>query len=204
MSLWDTLCCSTRKRNRCCHCTSSALHTTSYKSTYKNRIFFWFTSDMFLKRPILFKYRLLCPFLQISLVVVAKAVPRKDFLLHLRSPAKSTFNCLTLDTPLWRGNMSTSLKNSKEHKKGTVSNQPRLPCITPTVLLGSWGRQPLEDMTSLANAFEMHAYWQGYAEEPAVKDFVARNTRTTASCKAQGTGTGSSAKSTVEILQKLS
>jgi hypothetical protein len=42
-------------------------------------------------------------------------------------------------------------------------------------------------MTSFGTDFEMHAYWQGYAEEPAVKDLLARNTHTIASSKAQGT-----------------
>jgi hypothetical protein len=86
-------------------------------------------------------------------------------------------------------------------------------------------------MMSLRTKIEMHAYWQGYAEEcprpvnvvthligdgdldaghhkvkaPAAKEFVARKTHTIPSGKAQGpTGTGSSAKSAVEILQKLS
>jgi hypothetical protein len=59
-------------------------------------------------------------------------------------------------------------------------------------------------MTSLGTDFETHAYWQGYAEELAVKDLVMRNTHTIASGKAQGTRTGSSAKRVLEILQKLS
>jgi hypothetical protein len=29
-------------------------------------------------------------------------------------------------------------------------------------------------MTSLETDFEMHAIWQGYIEDPAAKDFVAR------------------------------
>jgi hypothetical protein len=31
---------------------------------------------------------------------LAKAVPRNDYFTHLRSPTKSTFKCLILDTPL--------------------------------------------------------------------------------------------------------
>jgi hypothetical protein len=42
-------------------------------------------------------------------------------------------------------------------------------------------------MMSLGDDFEMPTYWQGYAEEPAAKDFVARNTCTIASGDAQGT-----------------
>jgi hypothetical protein len=41
-------------------------------------------------------------------------------------------------------------------------------------------------MTSLGIDFEMHAIWQGYVEDPAAKDFVARKARTIALSKAQG------------------
>ncbi len=104
-------------------------------------------------------------------------------------------------------------KCQDDRKKGTLSNQPRLTRIAPTALLGSWGQQLIEDMMSLGTDFEMHAYWQGYAEEhprpvnvvthlfgdgdldachckvkpSAVKEFVARKTCTIASGKAQGT-----------------
>ncbi len=42
-------------------------------------------------------------------------------------------------------------------------------------------------MTSLGTDFEMHALWQGYVEDPAAKDFVARKARTIALSKVQGT-----------------
>jgi hypothetical protein len=42
-------------------------------------------------------------------------------------------------------------------------------------------------MTSLRTGFETHANWQGYVEEPAVKDFVARKAHTIPLSKAQGT-----------------
>jgi hypothetical protein len=42
-------------------------------------------------------------------------------------------------------------------------------------------------MTSLGTDFEMHAIWQGYVEDPAAKDFVAKKARTIALSKAQGT-----------------
>ncbi len=86
--------------------------------------------------------------------------------------------------------MSTNLNNPEDQadrKKGTLSNQPRLILVTPTVLLGSWVRQPIEDMTSLGTDFEMHAYWQGYTEEPTANDVVARKAHTIASGKTQGT-----------------
>jgi hypothetical protein len=42
-------------------------------------------------------------------------------------------------------------------------------------------------MMSLGTNFEMHAIWQGYVEDPAAKDFVARKARTIALSEAQGT-----------------
>jgi hypothetical protein len=108
--------------------------------------------------------------------------------------------------------MSTNLKNPKEIdgcKKGTLSNQPQLMCVTPTALLGSWGRQPIEEMMSLGTDFEMHGYAEEYlipvkivthlfgdgdldtghcmVKPPSEKESVARKTRSIASGKAQGT-----------------
>jgi hypothetical protein len=40
---------------------------------------------------------------------------------------------------------------------------------------------------SLGTDFETHAIWQGYVENPAAKDFVARKAHTIALSKAQGT-----------------
>jgi hypothetical protein len=42
-------------------------------------------------------------------------------------------------------------------------------------------------MMSLGTEFETHAIWQGYIEDPAAKDFVARKARTIALSKARGT-----------------
>ncbi len=65
-----------------------------------------------------------------------------------------------------------------------MSDQPQLLRVTSMALLCHWGRQSLEDMTSLGTDFETHAMWQGYIEEPAAKDFVARNAPTIAVSKA--------------------
>jgi hypothetical protein len=84
--------------------------------------------------------------------------------------------------------MSTNLNNPKDQadrEKGMLSSHPRLMCVTPTVLLGSWVQHSLEDMTSLGTDFETHANLQGYAEESTAKDIVARNTLTIESGKAQ-------------------
>jgi hypothetical protein len=60
-------------------------------------------------------------------------------------------------------------------------------------------------MTSLGTDVETHANWQEYTEEPAAKEFVGRITALSNQPKREEpTGTGSSAKSSVEILQKLS
>ena len=55
-----------------------------------------------------------------------------------------------------------------------LRDQPRLTCVTPTALVDSWVLQPIEDKMFLGIDFETHAKWQGSVEEPAAKDFVAR------------------------------
>jgi hypothetical protein len=88
--------------------------------------------------------------------------------------------------------MSMILKNPEDQadrKKGTISNQPPLTHVTPIMLLGSWGQQLLEDVTSLWTDFETHAYcyWQGYADGLAAKDFLATKAHTITLSKVQGT-----------------
>jgi hypothetical protein len=86
--------------------------------------------------------------------------------------------------------MSTTLKNPKDqddHKKRTLSNQPRLTHVTPIALLDSWVLQPIEDMTSLGTDFEMHAKWQGFDKVPTAKDFLAKKVCTIALIEGQGT-----------------
>ncbi len=68
-----------------------------------------------------------------------------------------------------------------------LSDQPRLSRVTSMALLSHWGQQSLNEMTSFGTDFEMHAIWQGYIEDPAAKDFVARKARTIALSKARGT-----------------
>jgi hypothetical protein len=78
-------------------------------------------------------------------------------------------------------------ENPEERKKGMLTDQPRLLCVTSKVLLSHWGRQSLKDMMSFGTDFETHAIWQGYVEDPAAKDFVARKAHTIAFSKARGT-----------------
>ncbi len=56
---------------------------TSFRRTYKNQNLFWFTSNAFLKRPVLLKYWLLRPFS--TRKPHAKAVPSKDYFTHMRT-----------------------------------------------------------------------------------------------------------------------
>jgi hypothetical protein len=65
-------------------------------------------------------------------------------------------------------------ENPEEHEKRMLSDWPRLSLVTLTALLFHWGRQALKDTMSLGTDFEMHAIWQGYVEDPAANDFVAR------------------------------
>ena len=41
-------------------------------------------------------------------------------------------------------------------------------------------------MTSFVTDFETHAIWQGYVEDPAAMDFVAKKARTIALSEARG------------------
>jgi hypothetical protein len=60
-------------------------------------------------------------------------------------------------------------------------------------------------MTSLGTDFEMHAYWQGYAEKPAAKELAMRKAHTIASGEAYGTHwNGINCKERLGIVQKLS
>jgi hypothetical protein len=85
--------------------------------------------------------------------------------------------------------MSTHLRNHKEQddrKKGTLSNWPQLMRITLTALLGSWVLQQIKDLMSLGTNLMTHAFWQGYAEEPAGKGFVTRKAHAITSGEVQG------------------
>ncbi len=78
-------------------------------------------------------------------------------------------------------------ENPEDCKKGMLSSWPRLSRVPSTALLSRWGWQLLEDMMSLGTDFETHVIWQGYIEDPAAKDFVARMACTIALSEAWGT-----------------
>ncbi len=138
---------------------NSALRATSYRHTYKNQNLFWFTSNAFLKRPVLLNWRLLRPFFKEE--ATCKSITKKGLLY--------------------------APENHEECKSGMLSDQPRLLCVTSMALLCHRGQQLLKDMTSLGTDFEMHAILQGYVEDPTAKDFIARKARTIALSKGQGT-----------------
>jgi hypothetical protein len=73
--------------------------------------FFWFTSNAFLKRPILLKY----------------------WLLHLFFYEEATCKSSTKKRLLY------APENPEECKKGTLSDQPRLLHVISTALLSRWG-----------------------------------------------------------------
>ncbi len=166
-----------------------ALRMTSYRRTYKNQNLFWFTSDAFLKRPILSFRDSYAEFLPGGLQ--AKVVPKKPT-YHVtwgvpqRVPSSVSASRLCSDASSWE----KRLRNPEDQdncKKRTLSNQPWLTRVTPTALLGSWVPQPIEGMMSLETDFKTHAKWQGSVEEPAVKDFIVRKVRTIELNEVQGT-----------------
>ncbi len=190
LSLRDNLRCSTHVNIRWRHRKLYALRATSYRCTYESQIFFfWFTSDVFLKRPILSFWDSYVEFLRGDLQ--AKVVPETDYLSRfLRSPAKSISSVsasrLCSDSLSWK-RASWTQKNKLTTRKGTLSKQLQLTRVTPTVLLASWVLQPIKGVTSLGTDFEKRAIWQGSIEEPAAKDFVARMVCTIKWDKVQGT-----------------
>jgi hypothetical protein len=119
--------------------------------------FFWFTSNAVVKRTVLLKYWLLHPFFYEE--ATSKSSTKKGLLYAIENP--------------------------EECKKGMLSDQPQLSCVTSTVLLCCWGQQLLKDMMSLGTDFETHAIMQEYVEDLAAKDFVARKAHTIALSKAQ-------------------
>jgi hypothetical protein len=94
-----------------------------------------------------------------------------------------------------KGLLYTLKESHKEYLQVSLQGYPALTCChehepqepqRSTELLGHWGQQLLKDMMSLGTDFEMHAIWQGYVEEPAAMDFVARKARTITLREAQG------------------
>ncbi len=140
------------------------------------RIFFWFTSDVFLKSSVSSYQDSYVKFLLVCLQ--AKVVPERTTYcvtwgVVRRVPSSISASRLYSDALSWAKRLRNP-EDQDDREKGMLSNQPWLTRVTPTALLGSWVLQPIEDMTSLRTDFETHAKWQGSIEEPATKDFVAR------------------------------
>ncbi len=106
-------------------------------------------------------------------------VSQETCLVKLKAPMSVFYEEATSKSSTKKGILYAH--DPEECKKGMLSDQPQLSCITSTALLCHWGQQSLEDMTSLGTDFETHhAIWQGYIEDPAAKDFVARKACTIA------------------------
>jgi hypothetical protein len=123
---------------------------------------------------------------RIFLLVHKYRVSLETCLVKVLAPTSLFYKEVTCESSTVKG-LLYAPENPEEHKKGTLSNRPRLSRISSTALLSRWGQQLLKDMMSLRTDFETHALWQGYVEDPAAKDFVARKARTIALSKAQGT-----------------
>ncbi len=164
LSLWDALRRSTRESIWWHHRKSYALQANSFRRTYKNQKCFLVHKWQVCQETHLVILRLLS---KISTRrSTSKSGTGKDYLLHLRRSATSTFKHLVKDSPLWRGVMSTTLRNPKDQdgcKKEMLSDRPQLSHITPTAFLGSWVIQLIKDMLmlSLGTDFETHANGQG-------------------------------------------
>ncbi len=87
------------------------------------RILFWFTSSGFLKRPALLKYWLLRPFFLWGSHMQEQYHKRTT----LRSKSSTIKGLLYAPDP-------------EKHKKGMLSDQPRLSRVTSMALLCCWGR----------------------------------------------------------------
>ncbi len=167
-----------------------ALRATSYRCTYKSQNLFWFTSDAFLKRHILSFWDSYMKILSGDLR--AKVVPERTTycitwgVIPRRVPSSVSTSRLRSDSLSWEKSPRNP-EEQEDHKKGTLSNQPQLTHVTPTALLGCWVLQPIKGMTSLGIDFKKRAKWQVSVEEPAAKDFIAKEIHTIKLTKVQGT-----------------
>ncbi len=107
---------------------------------------FWFTSDAFLMRHVSSFWDSYMKFLQGDLwakVVRERTTYCVTWGVPKRIPSSVSTSRLRSDSSSWE----KSLRNHEEQedrKKGMLSNQPQLTCITPTALLGSWVLQPMK------------------------------------------------------------
>ncbi len=167
--------CSTHLSIRWCHRKILCPTRDFLQMHLQETVFFWFTSDTFLKRPVLSYQNSYVKFLWGGLQ--AKVVLERTTYCACgdlqRVPSSVSVSRLRPDTLSW----AKPLRNPTDQddcKKGTLKDQPRLTRITPTVLLGSRVLQPIKDMMSLGTDFETHAKWPGSIEELAAKDFCCK------------------------------
>ncbi len=116
-----------------------ALCATSYRRTYKSQNFFWFMSDTFCKRHVLLFWDSYVKFLKGDLQ--AKVVPKRTTYcvtwgVSQGVPSSVSTSRLRSDSSSWERASGTQ-KNKMTTRKGTLSDQSRLTCVTPTALLCS-------------------------------------------------------------------
>ncbi len=116
-----------------------ALPATSHRRTYKSQNCFWFASDPFLERHVLPFWDSYVKSLPGGLQ--AKVVPKMTTYcitwgVPQRVPSSVSASRLWSDLSSWAKRLRNP-EDQDDRKKGTLSNQPRLKRITPTLLLGS-------------------------------------------------------------------
>jgi hypothetical protein len=162
------------------HCKFYALRTTSYRRTYKSqKFFFWFTSDVFRKRPVL-SYR--DSYVNFYRETYERRWYRKWTTYRISGGVSQEYlKRLYKQTPLWLVVRSRSLRIPEEQddrkKRDVEQSAPTHARHThcTTMQLGTTADQ---SKTFLGTDFEKHAKWQGSVEEPAAKDLVLRKVRT--------------------------
>ncbi len=171
------------------------------------RFYFWFTSDAFLKRPISSFWDSYVKFLQGGLqvkVVLERTTYYVIWGVPQIVPSSVSSSRLSPDASSW----AKSLRNPEDqddHKKGTLSNQPRLRHVTPTVLLGSWVLKPIKNMMALGLTSRHMPNGKGTLRNPLQRILLQGRSALSnwTKCK-EPTGTQTSAKSAWGIVQKLS
>ncbi len=109
---------------------------------------------------------------------------------YLRSPAKSTSSVsisrLRSDSSSWEKSLWNPEEQDDRNKRGVEQSAPTHACHTHCT--------PMQLGTTADQRYDVHrdwlwehAKWQGYVEEPAAKDFVARKVCTIKWNKVQGT-----------------
>ncbi len=99
-----------------------ATYEDNFSHVLNQEFFFWFTSSGFRKRPV--SYEVLAP----TSLFLRGSNMRREYHKRTTLPSESSTIKGLIYAP-----------DPDKRKKGTLSNQPRLSCVTSTVLLCCWG-----------------------------------------------------------------